>query len=98
MGQAEQRSEERHWVYHAAKVIEGGKALAECAVLDVSRSGVRIGIGGTHLLPERFRLVDVGRSTAFEARVVWRLAHQAGLVIESDLSRWWFSSARFSLR
>ena len=97
MDRSEQRAEQRYWVHRTAKVVSGDEALVECTVLDVSRSGLRIGIGGWHLLPERFHLVDAARRTAYEARVVWRRPQEAGLLIESDLSAWWFSSTPLSV-
>lgn len=78
-----ERSEPRNpsnWI--AVAVMPDGTEVP-CNVKDVSKTGARIGMPESVILPEKFRLRILGKDVSCLVRVAWRRGDYAGLRIDS---------------
>jgi len=60
-----------------AAVLTDRSALFRCVILDINVYGARL-LVGDETPPERFHLIDLLSSVAYEARIMWRHAPMVG--------------------
>ena len=53
-----------------------------CIIKDISRSGAKLGVPSSCVLPDRFLFKMNNRDLVFQARLAWRKASYAGVAIE----------------
>lgn len=78
----ERRSEARtptNWI--GLILLRDGTEIP-CTVKDVSKSGARLGLPDTVVLPDEFQLKVLGYAFLLRVRLVWRNGHCAGVRIE----------------
>jgi hypothetical protein len=76
----EKRAEGRKRTLLGAKVVSrDGIYSCDCTIREISASGARIHISNAVIIASPFFLIDHQSQIMFEARIVWRNAHQAGL-------------------
>lgn len=74
------RGEARRRTLTGGKIVYGVGAYSfDCTIREISRSGARIGIPGSVVIPKEFFLLDLKRETAFAADLVWRNGREAGV-------------------
>jgi hypothetical protein len=78
----ERRSEARTSTNWIAMILLVDGTEIPCTVKDVSKSGARLGVPDTVVLPEIFQLKVLGYTFLFRVRLVWRSDHCTGVRIE----------------
>lgn len=77
---SEARAEGRKRTLLGAKVVSrDGIYSCDCLIREISASGARITISSSVIIASPFFLIDYQSQVMFEAKIVWRNAHQAGL-------------------
>ena len=81
----EKRKESRPKVLKGGKIISNTSALFDCVLREVSKSGARLVVESTDLIPERFVLRFVALSSdhrEHSCRVVWRSSRELGVAFD----------------
>lgn len=81
--QDDRRSEPRRPTNAAGLVTAPGLEVG-CALVDESRSGLRIRLQRDVALPEIIVVVDIAEGLAREGRVVWRKGHELGMKVSDQ--------------
>jgi hypothetical protein len=78
---AERRLHPREATSEAVKLVSGTGAVFDAVVVDRSLRGMRIEFGGVSALPSEVTVLSPATGSAYLARVVWRTAPYAGLMV-----------------
>lgn len=77
-GRQERRTEPRRAANVAGVIVAPGLEVG-CVIVDVSDSGMRVRLSRNLSLPEQVVVVEIGAGLAYDAKVVRRDGHEAGL-------------------
>ena len=94
-GKDDRRSEPRRVLNGRGVLVAPGLEVG-CALLDESRSGLRIRLQRDLALPEVIVVVDIAAGLAREGRVAWKKGHEAGLRITGESRLCGLVSQRFA--
>ena len=57
----------------------------ECRILDLSKTGARLGIGASDIMPNRFKLLVAEEKRLYECETVWRSDQEIGVRFKSKI-------------
>jgi hypothetical protein len=83
-GEEVRQAERRRALLGGMIVSSDGRQSLGCTVRDISESGARILLPHTAMVPGRLFLLTSRQPTAWDARIVWRNATQAGLAFAGE--------------
>jgi hypothetical protein len=68
----EHRGARRLRVLKSAKIVFDDWRAIDCTVRDISETGAKILVGGTHTLPHKFNLLMVSENTIRPVQIAWK--------------------------
>ncbi len=81
----ERRSTSRTNALRSVAIIQDGSGgMLHCTLLDLTRLGVRLSLGSTYRVADRFELTFDNGRTRRRCRVVWRTDTKLGVCFEQS--------------